>query len=239
MSTRIADWTPRRAAAIAGVGYVIIFFLAIFANFFVRNGLLEAGDASATAANIVDSEGLFRAGMVAFLVVFIVDVIIAWGLYVYFKTVNTDLSLLAAWFRVVYTVFLGVALIFFFIVLQLVGGADYLTAFDVGQLDAHVLVFFDAFNYTWLIGLVAFGFHLVVIGYLIYRSGVTSKILSIVLMVAGTAYVVDTVAHMVLSNYADLETVFLVIVAVPSVIGEAWFGLWLLLRAGKEQPALA
>jgi len=53
------------------------------------------------------------------------------------------------------------------------------------------------------------------------------------LAVAGVAYVVDTVAHLVLADDAAVANVFLVLVAVPSVLGEGWLGLWLLLRAGR------
>jgi len=76
---------PRTAAKIAGVGYVILFALGVFANFFVREGLVVTGDARMTAANLAESEGLFRLGMVSFLVIFLVDVIVAWGLYIVFR----------------------------------------------------------------------------------------------------------------------------------------------------------
>jgi hypothetical protein len=49
--------SPRRAALIAGIGYLIIFVLAIFANFFVVEGLVVPGDATATVDNITGSEG--------------------------------------------------------------------------------------------------------------------------------------------------------------------------------------
>jgi hypothetical protein len=52
--------------------------------------------------------------------------------------------------------------------------------------------------------------------------------------VAGAAYVIDTTAHSVLSNYSDYENLFIAIVAIPSVVAEGWFGLWLLLRGGKS-----
>jgi len=59
------------------------------------------------------------------------------------------------------------------------------------------------------------------------------------LVVAGIAYVVDTLANALLADYADVETVFLVIVAVPSLIGEFSFAVWLLMRGGKDEgPAL-
>ena len=234
MTSVIADTSRRRAAVIAGVGYLIVFLLAIFANFFVRTNLIEADDPAATASNIVDSEALFRFGLVAFLVVFIVDVVIAWALYILFKKVNTEVSLLSAWFRLVYTVFLGVALIFFFVALQLLSGADYLDVLDTSQLDTHALVALDAFNYTWLIGLAAFGVHLGVMGYLIVKSGEVTKALGSLLMIAGAAYITDTVANALLSNYDDFEALFLTIVVIPSVIAELWLTIWLLTRAGRK-----
>lgn len=235
MTSHVTATSPRRAALIAGVGYLIIFVLGIFANFFVRTGLVDPDDAAATFANITNSEFLFRTGLVAFLIVFIADVVVAWALYVLFRTVRKELSLLTAWFRLVYTVFLGVAVIFLFLALGLVSGAGYLVAFDSGQLDAQVMLALKAFNYTWLIGLACFGIHLMFIGYLMLASTAAPKALGIVLAVAGAAYVVDTLAYSLLSNYAELETAFLVMVALPSVIGELAFAVWLLMRGGKQQ----
>ncbi len=220
--------TPRLAARWTGVGYLALFALAIFANFFVREGLVVTGDAAATFANIAESETLFRFGLLAFLVVFILDVAIAWGLHLVFQSVSRQVSQVAAWFRLVYTVFLGVAVIFFFTALELVGDAGHLSAFAQGQLEAQVTLAVNAFNYTWLIGLVAFGFHLAVISYLMFRSGVVSRILATLIAVAGAAYVADTTAHTLLANYADYADAFLAMVAIPSVIAELWFAIWLL-----------
>jgi hypothetical protein len=56
-----------------------------------------------------------------------------------------------------------------------------------------------------------------------------SKILGYVLMAAGVAYVLDTMARGLLTDYQSVASVFLVVVALPSMVGEAWLGLWLLL----------
>ena len=223
----------RRAAILAGAGYVLLFALAIFANFLVREGLIVAGDAAATAANIAASEGLFRVGMVSFLIIFLIDVFVAWGLYILFRGVNRDLSLLTAWFRIVYTVFLGVALVFFFQALQLLSGADFLSGVETDVINATALVALDSFNSTWLIGLTAFGVHVILIGYLILRYGIAPKLLGIILVAAGAAYCADTIAHTVLANYADYAGLFTAIVALPAVIAEGWFGIWLLVKGGK------
>ena len=87
------------------------------------------------------------------------------------------------------------------------------------------------------IGLVGFGIHLMLLGYLAIRSGSAPKALGYVLIAAGTGYVIDTVANAFLANYNDYESIFLIIVAVPSILGEGWLGLWLLFKAGRTQEA--
>jgi Domain of unknown function (DUF4386) len=238
LTNRHTEVSPRQAARIAGYGYLAIFVLAIFANFFVRERLVEPGDAAATASNIVGSEALFRLGLVSFLVVFVLDLVIAWALYVLFRPQSRDVSLLTAWFRLVYTALLGVALVFLFLVLQLLSGAGYLTAFEAGQLDAQVTLFLEGFNSAWLIGLLCFGIHLALLGSLVLTSGDIPKVLGVLLILAGAGYVIDTLANALLANYGDYETAFMLIVAVPSVIGELAFTIWLLLRGGKEPAAL-
>ncbi len=101
------------------MGYLLLFALAIFANFVVIEGLVVDGDAATTVANLNASMGMFRLGLVAFLIIAVLDVVIAWALFVVFREVHRDLALLAAWSRLVYTVFLGVALVFFFQVITL------------------------------------------------------------------------------------------------------------------------
>lgn len=225
--------TPRRAAIIAGIGYAAIFVLAVFANFLVREGLVVPGDAAATFANIVESETLLRAGMIAFLIIFLLDVVVAWALHMLFRTVSREVSLLSAWFRIVYTVFLGVAVIFLFAAVQLVGDASYLGAFTQGQLEAQATLMMDAFNYTWMIGLAAFGVHLILLGSMIISSRTASGVLGVLLAVAGGAYLADTSAQVLMTNYAEFADVFLALVAIPAITGEFAFMAWLLRKAGK------
>ncbi len=226
-----------RAAQLAGVAYVTLFILGVFANFVVREGLVVSGDADATALNIVESQGLFRLGLLSFLVVFIIDIVVSWALHLVFRDTNNDISVLAACFRLVYTVFLGVAVVFLFQALQLLGGEQFLDVVDQAQLNAQALVALEMFNSIWLIGLMAFGGHLVLIGYLVVRSGYAPKALGYLLMLSGTSYVIDTTAHSLLSNYSDYETGFVVMVAIPAVIAEGWFALWLLLRGRRDSDA--
>ncbi|MBX3286884.1 MAG: DUF4386 family protein [Actinobacteria bacterium] len=229
--------SPRRAALIAGVGYVALFVLAVFANFFVFEAMLVPGDATATAANIADAPGLFRLGVVAFLAIFVIDVVVAWALHLLFRADDHDLSLASAWLRLAYTLMLGVGVVFLAQALQLAGGSGFLAALDADARAAQALVALDSFEVAWLVGLVAFGLHLGALGALLLRSRRGPRALAVLLVVAGVAYVLDTLAHLLLGNYEQYSSTFLAVVAVPSVVAEGWFGLWLLTRAGRGRVA--
>ncbi|WP_298460731.1 DUF4386 domain-containing protein [uncultured Cellulomonas sp.] len=234
----LTDLSPREAARLAGLGYAAIFILAIFANFAVRTRLVDLEDPAATLDNIAASEGLFRVALAAFVVVFALDVLIAWALYVLFRPAGPRRSLLAAWLRLTYTVFLGVAAVFVFLALQLATGAPYVDGVDPGLLASLAALSLDAFNYTWLVGLVAFGLHLIVIGRMILSSRVAPRALGGVLALAGTAYIVDTLAQTLLPDYASWADLFLAVVAVPSVLGELGFTIWLL-ASGRTRSSEA
>jgi hypothetical protein len=224
---------PRTAALWAGLGYVAIFVLAVFANFLALGSVLDPGDAAATASALADGQATFRLGAVAFLLIFLIDIAVAWALFALFRGVQHDLALVSAWFRLAYTVMLGVALVFLWLGLQLVGD----TAAAAGATDAQVLLALQAFDFTWVAGLAAFGVHLVLMGRLLLMTSQAPRFLGWLLVVAGTAYAVDTVAHLALADYEHYANVFLAMVAVPSVLGEMSLAVWLLLVATGRRPA--
>jgi Domain of unknown function (DUF4386) len=228
------ETSGRTAARWAASGYLAIFVLAIFANFLAFAPVVQPGDATATADALRDSETSFRLGATAFLAIFLVDVVIAWALYALFRPVHRDLSLAAAWFRLTYTVVLGAALAFLFAALWLV---DSPTAFG-GASDEGILLALQIFDFTWVAGLAAFGVHLLLIAVLLLRAQGPRWIASL-MMAAGAAYVADTVAHLVLSDYESYAGVFLAIVGIPSILGELSFTGWLLLVATgrRAEPA--
>ena len=237
LTTEEPTTNRRHAALIAGIGYVLLFGLAIFANFFVREGLVVTGDATATAANIAESNGLFRVGLASFLAIFLIDVVVAWALYIVFRPQHRDLSLIAAWSRLVYTVFLGIAAVFFFQALAIYDSSAVGEAFGVAERNAQALVSLELFNSAWLVGLAAFGMHLIVLGALVARSSEAPALLGYFMIAAGSAYVIDTAAYSLLGNYDSYATGFLLMVSIPSVIAEGWFGLWLLLRAARQDES--
>ena len=227
MTNRIADISQRKAAIVAGLGLLIMTIFAIFANFFVLESFIVPGDSAETANNIIVNEGLFRTGIYSLLIVAILDLVVAWALYVFLKPVNKSLSLLVAWFRLVYAAIFGIALHNLFSVLLLLGGADYLAVFETDQLHAQVMLSLRAFSDGWDIGIVFFGLHLALLGYLVFKSGYIPRILGALLVIAGLGYLIDSFVVFLLPNQEMTIAMF-------TFIGELLFMFWLLLKGGKR-----
>ena len=228
MTNRIADISLRKAALVAGWGLLIMTIFAVFAIYFVFQNLIVPGDATTTANNIMASEMLFRIGICSILIVLICDVVVAWALYVFLKQVNKSLSLLAAWLRLVYAAMLGIGLLNLVIVLILLSGANYLAVFETDQLHAQVLLFLNAFNDVWALGLIVFGFHLVTLGYLVFKSNYIPKVLGVLLILAGFSYLIDYFGKFLFPNFD---------VPISMVLGwgELIFMFWLLFKGVNLQ----
>ena len=231
-TNRTAETSPLIYARAAGFAYLIIIIAGIFAQFFVRSSLIVWGDAATTANNIVASEGLFRIGFAADLVVFLSDIVLSVLLYVLLKPVNKTLALLAAFFRLTHASILGINLLNHYFALLLLSGADYLTVFETDQLHALVLLFLNAHNYGYLIGGVFFGLSLFVLSYLVFKSGYFPRFLGVLLVFASLGYLIDSFGNFLLPNYA---AIFSMVVLVPAVIAEFSLCLWLLLKGVNVQ----
>ncbi|MFC1529522.1 DUF4386 domain-containing protein [Gemmatimonadota bacterium] len=225
-NSRFADISLRTSVVVAGFGLLLMAILAPIANFGVIEKLIVSGDATTTANNIMASAGLFRIGIVIFLIVAILDVVVAWALYVLLKPVNKSLSLLAAWFRIVYAAILAFALSNLLVVLQLLKGDGYLNVFDTNQLYAQTMLFLIAFTDGWDLGLAIFGLHLVVLGYLAFKSGYIPKILGILVIVAGFGYTIDSFGKFLSPSYNFSLAMF-------TFIGEVLLIFWLLWKSIK------
>jgi hypothetical protein len=74
------------------------------------------------------------------------------------------------------------------------------------------------------------------VGYLIIKSGgYIPRIIGIFLIISSAGYLIDSFAYFLLPNYNDYKTIFLVVVAVPGVIGELSLAFWLLIKGVKVQ----
>jgi glucan phosphoethanolaminetransferase (alkaline phosphatase superfamily) len=199
----------RQLSIIAGISYLIIFFAAIFANFFVLESLLADPLETVQQNNL-----MVRFGILAFLVAAVFDVVVAWALFEMYK--KHAFSNLSTYFRIMHAAIMGVATFALILALK-------------STTSTEILDYVEVFNILWLIGLFFFGIHLILLGRIIKKP----TIIMFFIILAGAMYLLDTAAHFLLANYNEYSSIFLALVAIPSVIGEMSFSVWLLVKGGK------
>ena len=225
-----ADTSRRKVALTAAIGLLLMALLAPFALFGVLQNLVVPADAAATVENITASEGLFRAGIAAFLIVIMLDVVVAWALYVLLRPVNPTLALLTAWLRLVFAAVFAYALVNLLDVAQLVGGAQRSTL-QPEQLQARVMSSIASFDNGWTgIALAIFGLHLFGLGYLLFRSAHFPRFLGVLVVIAGGGYLADSFGMILVPGYALNIGAF-------TFVGEVLLIFWLFWRAIKGFPS--
>jgi Domain of unknown function (DUF4386) len=197
-----------------------------YAEFAIYPKLVIPGNIEQTAQNIVVHGRLFVAAILCYLITLMLDVVIAWALYILLAPVNRSVSLLTAWFRLMYTAIALVGLLNLVTVFRLLNTPDYLTAFGSGPLHAQVQLLLNSFRYEWSMSLVIFGIHLGLLGYLIYRSGYIPRIIGILLAINGLGWLIDSLRPYL---YPNTHLGFISI----TWFGELIFMLWLLVRGWK------
>ena len=212
---RFTDISLRTAAMVAGVGLLLMAILSPIAYLNIFQSLVKFDDADLTAQNILNSMGAFRTCILLLFTVAILDIVVAWALYIMLVPANKNLSALAAWLRVIY------AGIFIFAISKLYVALQVITA-DGTQ----AMSFLKAFQSIWDKGLILFGFHLLVLGYLAFKSGYIPKWLGVFLVLASVGYIIDGFGKTLSPDY-NLN------VAQFTFVGEVLLIFWLLWKGFK------
>jgi hypothetical protein len=213
----ITSEKPRRGALIAGLGLLVMSILSGLANAELGR-LTVSGDAARTAAGIAAHKPLFGAVAASFLVVAVLDVVVAWGLYLVLEPVSRRAALLAAWMRVAYAAMFVIAIGELFNALRLVNGGSVST---VRVLDA-----VNAFQKGWTVMLALFGLHLIVVAWLVLRSSYIPSWLGVLVAIAGLGYVVDGAGTVLSAGYGGGIAGF-------TFAGEVLLMVWLLWRGRR------
>jgi hypothetical protein len=216
----------RSAALLAGIGLFIMVIAAPFAELYVYPRLIIPGNAAETVRNILENKSLFASAIFSYLITFSCDVLVAWALYVFLKPVNEPLSRLTAWFRLVYTGIALVALLNLVSIFRLLNTSTSLTLFQPDQLQAQVMLSLNAFRSDWYFGLLFFGIHLGLLGYLAVRSKYIPSLVGVLLIIAGLGYLLNTLKPFL---FADVNLTF----AEYTYYGELIFMLWLLIKGSR------
>src|ERR1700686_4692376 len=228
MTDRITEASPRFKARMAGVFQLLEALTATFGQVIVRDRLVAAGNAAATAANILGHERLFWLGFASSLIGVACHITWALLMYVLLKPVNRSLSLLAAFVMLVGCAIQALTSFLYLAPLLILQGGSSLSAFTPEQLQALALIFLKLNSYAFNIYLVFFGLWCVLNGYLIFRSTFLPRVLGVLLAISGLGWA--TYLYPPLEYY-----LFLPYIASASALGEIPLELWLIVMGVNAQ----
>lgn len=228
MTERIAEASPRSLARMAGVFQLLEALTATFGQVIVPGRLVVAGNAAATAANILGHEQLVWLGFASSLVGVVFH--LAWALLLYdlLKPVNRRLSLFAAFVILVGCAMQALTSVFYLGPMLILNAGRSLSALTAEQLQALAYMFVRLNGYANDTYLVFFGLWCVLIGYLIFRSTFLPRALGVLVVISGLGWMMYLVPPVAVQ-------LFIPYIAGASALGEIPLLLWFLAVGVNEQ----
>ena len=213
--------SPLFKARAGGFCWLMTFITSSFAAF-AGSSLVVSGDAAATATRILANEGLFRSGTAANLIATAFYIGATLFVYELLKPVSRSVSLLAAFFSLVGCAVGALSCVFDLAPFVLLKGGPSLSGFSIEQLQVLTLALLKVRVQANNMGLVFFGLHCFLIGYLILRSNFLPRLVGALMVFAGLGWLTFL--------WAPLVNALLPYNMMPGAIGELSLTLWLIVK---------
>lgn len=221
----------KKIARMAGWLYLLVIVCAGFSQGVVRESVFVAGDAAATAQNIMQNEALFRAGLITDLLAFSADVAISILFYLIFRSLNQPLAMIMAAFRLLAHPEIGVLnLLNHYAALRVLQNPTSAEVLSTEALSEFSLFFMEAHHFGYLLAGVLFGFHCLLLGYLLYRSGFFPKLLGVLLVLSSAGYFTESFGFIMLPEW---KSTLVWIVGLTAGIGEVSLCLYLIIKGQR------
>lgn len=216
--------SARLKARLAGLLYLVVILGGTFSPFIVAPSSLSADPATITD-RIIQSQSTYRLGGVAEIVVLACDIALAVIFYRLMRPVSRTVAMLAAAFRLVYAAINGANVTLHFAPLVVLTGPS-------APQQSLAVTFMQLHLLTFDVALVFFGIHVALLGYLIFRSTYLPRVLGLLLMFGGVAYLVNSLISLLLPTALSGRALILL---APAGLAEIAIALWLLVVGVNAQ----
>jgi hypothetical protein len=169
-----------------------------------------------TDAGISAAQRMFQVAIWGFFATVVLDIFVAWALYLFLRPVNSGLAFFSALARTVYAVLLA------WMVLFLVEASHQA---GTGNPEAAALSL-DGFFTGWNKSLAVFSLHLLAIGILAILATSIPNVIGFLLLLAGAGYLIDGVGHIISPSYS-------LNLALYTFVGEIVLMIWLLWKGRR------
>lgn len=219
--------STKKQARYAGLLYLLIGITAPIGLVYVPGKLIVAGDATATADRIRASASLLRIGIASELFHQIIGIFLVLALYRLFKAVNEKHAAL----MVILGALISVPIVFLNVLneiaaLVLVSGAKFLSVFQRPQLDALAYLFLRLHGQGIEVAAIFWGLWLFPFGMLVIRSGFIPRVLGVLLMIAGVAYLASSFTSLIVPRYAPGVGQYAMLLEIGELPIIFWLLIW-------------
>ena len=222
-----AEVSPKTKARWVGLFFLLTTVGGVIAEGFISNGLVVAGDAAATARNILSNETLFRTGFAVYLIEMAGQVVMTVLFYDLLKPVSGTLARVSLFLNIAGIVIKTMSRLFYIVPALILGDAPYLSVFTAEQAQAMAMLSLEINSEGPVIGLVFFGFAGLVESYLILRSTFLPRFLGVIGVVASIGWL--------LFLYPPIAYQLFPIIAGIGLLGAVFQIFWLLVFGVNEE----
>jgi hypothetical protein len=216
-------------ARLAGVLGLLTLIGGGFGEAYVPSVIMVAGDAAATARNILGSESLFRWGFAGYLLEALCDAGLTLAFWVLIRPVDRNLAVGMVVFRIISTCGFAAAMVVWFGALLALKGSTALAAYPQEQLEALAYLLLRISGFGQALFSMFYGIANIMFGWLIYRSGYFPRLFGVGFAIMGIGFTLRTFLLVLAPAYASPLLLATAAVAFPP------FVVWLLVK-GVDIP---
>ena len=234
MATTLEERSPEQTKRVARLAGAVYAALGLAAAFGFYHAPLVRGDLSAIAAALTKSDLRFRIGVVSDVLSTALSVPLALLLYQLLKPVHKMQAVLMALLLVVAMPISFVVALNYVAAQRLLSGAPEVAALTSAQREALGMLFLRLHTHGVLAVEIFWGLWLVPFGLLVMKSRFLPRVLGILLVIAGVAYV----AHSVTSLLLDGQRIVLYeqVTMLARAAGEFPIMLWIVIKGADARP---
>lgn len=208
-------------AKASGYALILMALASGFAIGFAFPKIYDKNQVELLFKNFTENYGLYKQMLIGLSFTAILDFLVSWTLFEFFKNDNKKISFISFALRIIYTFILAIATYYLFANLK--QGLD----------NETLLENYNLFETIWTVGLIIFGGHLLAIGLLMKIHKKIPKILWLLTLIAGVAYIIVHLLKVIAPELNEFTQTLNNVLALPMALGEICLAIWLIIKGGK------
>lgn len=201
------------SALITSISLLLMAIIAGIAYGYLYPQIVIHGDAVATKQLILDNSHLFTIELVLWWIIVLLDITVSFSLFSFFKKNSSLISLITMVLRLLYSFILGISII---------------TLSTAQNIEVNSLSRIMQFENTWSIGLIVFGIHLFLLGFMSLKSNIVPKIFSWLIIIGGFSYVLIHSLKAMTAIFGNVASIIEPFLSIPMALSEVLLSIWLI-----------